>query len=224
MPQSAPDEPGTAAWTMFTQEFWDERYRGRDPVWSGRPNPHLVGQARALQPGRALDVGCGEGGDAIWLAEQGWTVTGVDVSPVGLSRAAAHAAEAGSAIAARIEWLQRDLFAEDLEPFDVYELVNSQYLHLPPHVRSRAVDRLAAAVAPGGSLLLVSHHPSDLQIPGLRPHLPELFCTASELAAELEPTEWEIVTEAAPKRTVDGPDGRPLTIRDTVLHARRWRT
>jgi SAM-dependent methyltransferase len=207
--------------TMFTQEFWDERYRGREPVWSGRPNSQLVAHAGTLTPGRALDVGCGEGADAIWLAERGWTVTAADVSPVGLTRAAAHAAEKGPAIAARIEWLQVDLFTEAFEPFGAYELVNSQYLHLPPHWRERAVDRLAAAVTPGGSLLLVSHHPSDLQIPGLRPNLPGLFYTASELGAELDLAEWEIVTEGAPERTIDGPDRRPVTIRDAVLHARR---
>jgi SAM-dependent methyltransferase len=207
--------------TMFTQEFWDERYRGRGPVWSGRPNPQLVARARTLAPGTALDVGCGEGADAIWLAERGWTVTGADVSPLALTRAAAHAAEAGPVTAARIEWRQVDLFSEDFEPFDAYELVNSQYLHLPPQLRDRALQRLAAAVSPGGNLLLVSHHPSDLEIPGLRPNLPGLFYTASELAAPLDRAEWEILTEAAPERTIDGPDAWPVTIRDAVLHARR---
>ncbi len=206
---------------LFTQEFWDERYRGREPLWSGRPNPQLVAQADPLRPGGALDVGCGEGGDAIWLSERGWTVTGVDVSPLGLARAAAHAAGAGAAIAARIEWRQVDLFAENFEPLGTYELVNSQYLHLPSPVRDRALQRLAAAVGPGGSLLLVSHHPSDLQIPGLRPNVPGLFYTASELAARLDPTKWEILAEAAPERTITGPDGRPVAIHDAVLHARR---
>ncbi len=206
---------------MFTQEFWDERYGGREPVWSGCPNPQLVAQASALAPGTALDVGCGEGADAIWLAERGWTVTGLDVSPVGLKRAAGHAVEAGQAIAARIEWLRADLFAEDVEPFGAYELVNSQYLHLPPEVRERGLGRLAAAVAPGGSLLMVSHHPSDLEIPGLRPNVPELFYTASELAVGLDRGRWEIVVAAAPERSVNGPNGHPVSVHDTVLHARR---
>jgi SAM-dependent methyltransferase len=217
----AADESETPDMRMFTQEFWDERYRGRDRLWSGRPNSQLVEQAGTLAPGRALDVGCGEGADAIWLAERGWTVTGVDVSPLGLTRAAANAAEADPAIAARIEWLQVDLFSEDFEPFGAYELVNSQYLHLPSQVRDRALGRLAAAVSPGGSLLLVSHHPSDLEIPGLRRNLPGLFYAASELAAQLDPAEWEIIAEAAPERTIDGPDARPVTIHDAVLHAHR---
>lgn len=206
---------------MFTQEFWDERYGGREQVWSGRPNPQLVAHASALTPGRALDLGCGEGADAIWLAERGWAVTGVDVSPVGLQRAASHAREAGQAIAERIDWQQADLFAEDPEPFGAYELVNSQYLHMPPEVRERALGRLAASVSPGGSLLVVSHHPADLEIPGLRPNVPELFYTASELAAQLDAEQWEVIVEAAPQRTVPGPSGDPVTIHDAVLHARR---
>lgn len=220
MPDS-PDAPQTPDMAMFTQEFWDRRYRGHERLWSGRPNAQLVAQAGTLTPGRALDVGSGEGADAIWLAALGWTVTGVDVSPVALTRAAVHAAEVGPEIAARMQWLQVDLFSETFEPFGAYELVNSQYLHLPPQWRERAVDRMASAVTGGGSLLLVSHHPSDLEIPGLRPNVPGLFYTASELGAQLDRSQWEIVVEAAPERSIHGPDGRPVTIRDAVLHARR---
>jgi SAM-dependent methyltransferase len=208
---------------MFTQAFWDDRYAGRTHVWSGRPNPHLVGQVKDLVPGRAIDVGCGEGGDAIWLARQGWEVTGADVSPVGLERAAGNADTAGPEIAQRITWRQLDLFTEEWTPLGEYQLVNSQYLHLPPDVRARSVQRLADAVVPGGDLLLAAHHPSDLEISGLRPNLPELFCTAEELAAFLDPEAWKIVTAAAPERTVNGPEGTPVTIHDTVMHARRRR-
>jgi SAM-dependent methyltransferase len=206
---------------MFTQEFWDERYAGRERVWSGRPNPQLVAQASELAPGTALDVGCGEGADAIWLAERGWTVTGVDVSAVGLRRAAERATQASAATATRIRWRQADLFAEHVEPFGAYDLVNSQYLHLPPEMRERSLQRLADSVAPGGRLLLVSHHPADLAIPGLRPNLPELFYPASELAALLDPVRWETVADAAPERRVKGPDGELVTVHDAVLHARR---
>jgi SAM-dependent methyltransferase len=206
---------------MFTQEFWDDRYGGHDHVWSGRPNVRLVDHATGLTPARALDVGCGEGGDAIWLATHGWTVTATDLSPVGLQRAAANATAAGPAIAARVSWRQADLFGDDWGAFDGYELVNSQYLHLPPEVRDLALQRLAAAVLPGGDLLVVAHHPSDLDIPGLRPNMPELFCTASELAAGLDPARWEILTQAAPERSTRAPDGRQVVIADAVLHARR---
>lgn len=206
---------------MFTQAFWDDRYSGHRHVWSGRPNLHLVAETADLTPGRAIDVGCGEGADAIWLAQQGWEVTGADVSPVGLERAAANADTAGPEIAQRITWRQVDLFATAWTPLGSHDLVSSQYLHLPPEVRGQSMQRLADAVAPGGHLLLAAHHPSDLEIPGLRPNLPELFCTPEELAALLHADAWEIVTAGAPERTVNGPEGTPVTIRDTVLHARR---
>jgi SAM-dependent methyltransferase len=206
---------------MFTQEFWDERYAGREHVWSGRPNPQLVAEVSALAPGTALDVGSGEGADAVWLAGRGWRVTGIDISAVGLSRAAEHAAQAGAEIAGRIEWRRVDLFAEPFEPLGTYDLVSSQYLHLPPEVRAPAFGRLAESVAPGGRLLVVSHHPLDLEIPGLRPNVPELFYPAGELAGLLDPARWDIVAEAARERTVDRPTGERVTVRDAVLHARR---
>ncbi len=208
---------------MFTQDFWDRRYGAHEHVWSGRPNPRLVEHVSALTPGRALDVGCGEGADAVWLAERGWTVTAVDISPVGLERAAGHAREAGSTISERITWQHSDLFAPDTKPFGAYELVTSQYLHMPPEVRERALGRLAGAVAPGGSLLVVAHHPLDLEIPGLRPNLPELFCTASELAAHLDRSRWEIVLEVAAQRTARPHGGDTVTIHDAVLLACRRR-
>jgi SAM-dependent methyltransferase len=206
---------------MFTQRYWDDRYAGHRHVWSGRPNPYLLTEVADLAPGRAIDVGCGEGADAIWLAGHGWEVTGADVSPVGLERAAGNAAAAGTEIAPRISWRQVDLFADEWASLGCYELVTSQYLHLPPEVRGESMRRLAEAVAPGGDLLVTAHHPSDLEIPGLRPNVPELFCTADELAAFLDPGIWEIVTAGAPERSVTGPEGAPVTIRDTVLHTRR---
>src|SRR4051794_25549620 len=80
---------------VFTQRCWDEKYAAQDRIWSGRPNQPLVDHAADLPPGLALDVGCGEGADVVWLAERGWRVTGADVSPVALERARAHAGEAG---------------------------------------------------------------------------------------------------------------------------------
>jgi len=206
---------------MFGVDFWDERYRSSGRVWSGNPNPQLVAEVPGRPPGLVLDVGCGEGADAIWLARQGWQVTGADVSPVGLERAAHNADTAGAEIAQRIAWRQVDLFADEWMPLGSYELVSSQYLHLPPDLRAQSMQRLADAVAPGGDVLVAAHHPSDLEIPGLRPHVPELFCTADELAAHLDDADWEIITAAAPQRSVNGPEGTPVTIRDAVLRARR---
>jgi len=86
--------------------YWDGRYRSRDALWSGRPNPNLVAEATGLPPGRALDVGCGEGADALWLAERGWQVIAVDISAVALARARAHAGEAPSGAGERVTWLR----------------------------------------------------------------------------------------------------------------------
>lgn len=206
---------------MFSQAYWDERYSRHDHLWSGRANPQLVALVAPLAPGRAIDVGCGEGGDAIWLARQGWTVTGVDISPVALAKAAAHAKSAGEEIASRITWGPADLYGTEMAPLGQYDLVNSQYLHMPPGARDRAVARLAAAVAPGGYLLLVSHHPSDLAIPGLRPNLPEMFYTADELVERLDASVWEVITADAPARRARDREGAEVIVHDTVLFARR---
>src|SRR5713226_3677091 len=96
---------------QFTQEFWDDRYRSASRLWSGRPNPQLVAQTAGLAPGDALDAGCGEGADAIWLARHGWTVTAVDVSAVALERAAANAGAEGAGD--RITWRRADLLSWD---------------------------------------------------------------------------------------------------------------
>jgi SAM-dependent methyltransferase len=203
---------------QFDQAFWDERYGSHAALWSGNPNAHLVAEADALAPGTALDVGAGEGADAIWLATRGWRVTAVDISAVALERAAGHAGHAGSAIAERIRWLHQDVLNWD-PPHDRYDLISAQYMQLPTEPRRALFDRLASAVAPGGTLLIVGHHPSDLEVmPRHQP--PDLLFTGDELAAELDATRWEIVTNTASERT-GSHDGRTLMLQDAVLRARR---
>jgi SAM-dependent methyltransferase len=205
---------------LFTQEFWDARYGATDQVWSGNPNPRLVEHVADLTPGTALDVGCGEGADAIWLAAQGWQVTAIDVSPVALERAANHAVAAGEQIAARITWQQADILVWEPPPRQ-FDLVSAQFMQLPLPARDAVYRRLAAAVRPGGALLIVGHHPLDLHAPTGRPHLPELFFTADELAALLDPATWQILVAAAPARQATNPEGQPVTVHDAVLLARR---
>lgn len=214
----AQDMPDVAE--MFTEGFWNERYGTRDSLWSGKPNANLVSQVSGLTPGDALDVGSGEGADSIWLAQQGWRVAGVDISTVALGRAAGHAAQAGPEIAGRITWDQVDILS--WEPgADRYDLVSVQYLHPPSAQRDPLVRRLAASLRPGGSLLIVGHHPSDLQTTIPRPALPDLFFTGDDIAALLDPADWDIVTNAAPGREATDPEGRVVTIHDTVIRARR---
>jgi SAM-dependent methyltransferase len=205
---------------LFTQEFWDARYSSSDQIWSGSPNQGFVEHVSDLEPGTALDVGCGEGADAIWLASRGWRVTAVDVSPVALERAAARASEAGLEIAGRISWQQADLLSWDPAPAR-FDLVSAQFVHLPHAERDALNRRLAAAVRPGGTLLIVGHHPSDLETTIGRWNLPGLLFTSEEVAATLDPDDWEIVAVAAPERQETDPEGRQVTIRDAVLRARR---
>ena len=205
---------------VWDEAFWDERYLSSSALWSRNPNPQLLAEAADLAPGTALDVGCGEGADAIWLAEHGWRVTAADLSSVALKRGAAHALEVGADVAQRITWLHTDL-TDWVPPAATYDLVSAQFMHPPADQRELLHRRLAEAVAPGGTLLVVGHHPSDLQTTIRRPRGSELLFTASEVAAGLTPGQWVIlVNDARPRTTLD-PDGRPTTIQDAVLRAER---
>ncbi len=199
---------------------WDERYRSAAALWSGRPNPHLVSGSADLVPGSALDAGCGEGADAIWLAGRGWQVTAVDLSSVALERGGARAAELGPDLASRITWVHADL-TEWAPPVSSFDLVSVQFMHLPKDQRQVVHRRLAAAVAPGGTLLVVGHHPSDLQTSATRPKRPENYFTASDVASGLPAGQWVVLVDEARPRTVHDADGRPVTVHDTVLRAQR---
>jgi SAM-dependent methyltransferase len=205
---------------MWTQGFWDERYGSAATIWSGNPNLHLVAQVADLRPGTALDVGSGEGADAIWLAEQGWQVTGMDVSMVALERAAQLAAAAGQDVADRITWQHADILTWDPAPRQ-FDLVSAQFMHLPRSAREAVYRRLAAAVRPEGSLLIVGHHPSDLETTTRGHKVADLFFTAEQVAAGLDPGDWQVVVAASPERQTLDSDGRPLTISDAVMHAIR---
>src|SRR5262245_23873384 len=109
-------EHNHGAGPVFDAAFWDERYRSASRVWSGQPNPQLVAETSGRPPGRALDVGCGEGADAIWLASKGWDVLAVDISGVAIARGEQHARDTDPAAAERIEWQQADLLAQPPEP------------------------------------------------------------------------------------------------------------
>lgn len=172
------------------QAYWDDRYSTSDRIWSGRANPQLVAEAEHLEAGRALDVGSGEGGDAVWLASRGWTVTAIDLSEVALSRAEAAAAdtlEAGDA--ARITWEHHDVLTWT-PPEAAFDLVSAQYAHFPSADMAPLTTRLAAAVAPGGTLLVVGHEKTGHHSIG-----PDFFFTAGDLGALLDPALWSITAE-----------------------------
>ncbi|HEV2451074.1 MAG TPA: methyltransferase domain-containing protein [Streptosporangiaceae bacterium] len=202
-----------------TAEFWDERYRSAQRVWSGNPNPQLVAEVTGLPPGRALDAGCGEGADAIWLAVRGWTVVATDISGVALERAAQHALDTDPDAAGRIEWRQVDLLSRPPEPGG-FDLVSVQFLQLPPDQRTRLFTALAAAVRDGGMLLVAGHHPSDLATGVPRPPMPELFYTPDEIAGLLDGS-WTVRACAARPRPASTPEGAGVTVHDSVLVAIR---
>ncbi len=205
---------------VYDEAFWEAMYRSRSAAWSGRPNPQLVTEAAELTPGVALDVGCGEGADAVWLAERGWQVTAIDISPTALQRAQAHAAQAGPTVAGRITWLHADLMAEP-QSLGSFALVSAHFMQLPAAQRERLHRRLAAAVSPGGTLLVVGHHPSDVHAGVGRPHRPDLMFTAEQVAAVMQPDLWDILVNESRARRVTDEQGVGRTVQDAILKARR---
>jgi len=229
--------------------YWEQWYGGAERMWSGRPNPTLVRRVEELAPGDALDLGCGEGADAIWLAGRGWRVTAADVSRTALERAARHAAEAGVPDG-RIDWQWHDL-AESF-PAGSYDLVSAQFLHAPLEFpRERVLRRAAEAVRPGGSLLVVGHADTPREDDGHREHHQasrqphdehehghgherrhghdehrrnELrMSAAAEVMAGLElgEGEWETVLAEEVAYEGRGRDGEPATRVDSVVQVRR---
>lgn len=210
--------------------LWDERYRSKPQIWSGKPNPQLVRETGGLPPGKALELGCGEGADAIWLAEHGWTVTAVDVSAVALERAKGHERAAlaresvhqgGEVIAGRIRWQQADL--ERWQPEDAYDLVTSQFLHSQDLAWQLPLRAAAAAVKPGGTLLVVGHHPDRLPPWGGAHTTPGMFYSGEQLVQELglDGPEWHLELSTSRERPVTGPDGQDFVTADIVVRASR---
>lgn len=200
----------------FEPAAWEERYSGHR-VWSGRVNTALATEAAGLEPGRALDIGCGEGGDTVWLAEHGWQVTGLDFAAAGLRRTTEHAEEAG--VADRVETRQADVrsWTADGEQWD---LVTAHFMQLPDGAVVDLTRRLADAVAPDGTLLIVGHHPDMAAALG-HGRVPHLF-TPESLLPSLEADAWEVeVCEARSRQQAHPHTGEPMTAVDAMLRARR---
>lgn len=194
-------------------EFWDERYREQEQLWSGRPNGVLVTEVAELAPGQALDVGCGEGADALWLAEKGWRVTAVDVSQVALERAAAQAAGNPA-----VSWVRADLTASTA-PSGGFDLVSVQYFPLPHQAGDAALRRLLAAVAPGGTVLVVGHDLSEMDAEHDHDFDPADYYQPHEIA-DLLGDEWSVLVNETRPRTAPAPPGTGH-VQDTVLRAQR---
>lgn len=193
-------------------EDWNRRYREKDLLWSAEPNRFLVGEVADLAPGRALDLGAGEGRNAIWLAERGWRVTAVDFSEVALEKARRIAAEREVAI----ETAFADLTEYRPEPA-AYDLVLLLYLHMPPSEMAGVVDRAARAVAPGGTFLLIGHDRTNLENGHGGPRDPELLYVADEIAGLLPGLE---IAEAGTRRRPVETEQGTVTAIDCLVRAR----
>ena len=206
---SEPSEDARAA--------WEEHYRAKPQVWSGRVNASLAEIAGQLPAGRALDLGCGEGADAIWLAEQGWTVVAVDISSTALERVRAQAAARG--VADRVDTRQHDL--EHGLADGGFDLVSAQFLHSTAAMDRAAILRAAAAaVVPGGSLLIVDHAAAPPWATKMAHH--DFPDTETVLAGlDLDPARWQRVRVGAVERAARGPDGEDVTLLDNVMWLRR---
>ncbi|SKA85536.1 Methyltransferase domain-containing protein [Agreia bicolorata] len=198
--------------------FWEARYRESGKAWSGRANAALVREAGGLAPGRALDLGSGEGGDALWLASRGWDVTAVDISPTALERGRAAADSAG--FGDRVSWVEADLAT--WVPDNEFDLVSAHFLHSPVELPREAILRRAAsAVAPSGVLLIVGHgaFPPWSTHRHEGPPLPEPDEVLARL--ELPMSEWTVLTSAMVDRDAVSPAGETVVMTDAVLTLRR---
>ncbi len=217
----ADDDLRAAARPSANEADWDRRYAG-DQIWSGNPNGSLVHEIGNLAAGRALDVGAGEGGDAVWLAEQGWTVTATDISERALRRVEAEARRRGLAIECR----RAD--ANSADPFgsEVFDLVTAHYASIPRTPDRRTVGNLLDAVAPGGILLVVSHDLEPMRAPidtstQSRAFDPDAYLRVEDIAAVLaRSSDWAIdVDERRPRPPGAASAGHHVD--DIVLRARR---
>lgn len=214
--------PSTAAhdesWpNVAPSSYWDERYSGADHVWSSKPNATLVDIAAPLSPGRSLDLGCGEGGDVVWLAAQGWSAAGVDIS----SNAVARATATAKARDADATFTAADLGS--WEPGETYDLVTASFFHSPVELpRATVLHRAMTWVAPGGRLVLVTHAAAP---PWAEPeHVAHhTFLTAQQELDELapDPATWTVEVCEHSNRRAEGPGGRTGDLEDGVVVLRR---
>ena len=201
------------------QQFWEGQYQKGAKPWTGRPNAILKQFAEALSPSTALDLGCSEGNSAVWLAQQGWQVTGVDISVTALERAAEHAQEAG--VSERTHFEPHDL--SQTFPDGQFDLVYALYLQSPVYLpRAQVLRRAAAAVAPGSLLLIVDHGSvapwtwdQNLTFPTPQEALDNL---------SLDLDGWHTDFLANPERELTGPGGQTALIKDIIIALRKERT
>lgn len=197
----------------FAREDWNRRYAGKELVWTAEPNRRFAAEVGDLAPGRALDLACGEGRNAVWLAERGWTVTAVDFSDVALEKARRLAA----ARDVDVDWVLADVLEYEPEP-RAFDLVVVLYLQLPRDELVRAISRAVEAVAPGGTLFVLAHDSANLTEGYGGPKDAAVLYTAEDVVPEL----GDLLVERAERveRIVALEGGEAVAI-DALVRARR---
>jgi SAM-dependent methyltransferase len=195
---------------------WDERYAGAEFQWTTRPNQFVAAELADLLPGRALDLAAGEGRNTVWLAERGWRVTAVDFSRVGLEKGRALSAARGIEDA-RVTWIVTDL--RDYQPaHGTFDLVLIAYFQVIQDLRASVLARAAAALTPGGTLLVIGHDLTNLAEGVGGPQDPDVLYTPEAVSAEL--AGLRVVRAERVYRSVEWDDG-PATAIDTLVRAVR---
>lgn len=203
--------------TPVVKQHWEDRYAARGQIWSGRVNAHLEEVAASLTPGRALDLGCGEGADSLWLADRGWQVLGVDISDTALSRAASEAEARG--LTERVRFMQTDLSVRF--PEGAFDLVSAQFLQSVVHLdRERIFTAAAAAVVSGGMLIVVDHAAAPPWAQRLHDHV---FPTREDVitSVDLDGRHWDRILVGTVERPAVGPDGQAGILLDNLVVLRR---
>ena len=192
---------------------WDQKYATTELVWGAGPNRFLVPEVADLHPGKALDLGCGEGRNAIWLAERGWQVTGVDFSEIGLEKARRLASERG----VEVNWLRADLL--EYEPaHSAFDLVIVFYIQLPAAELSAVIKKAVAALAPGGTLLVVGHDLLNLSKGVGGPQDPGVLFTPADIERHLAGLHIERA-ERVLRPVIE--EGREVNAIDALVRARK---
>lgn len=191
----------------YDRDFWERRWRQvlrehADDLASRPPNAHLIAETRDLPPGLALDAGCGHGSEAIWLAASGWRVTAVDFSVTALDHGRSAAETVGADVAERIEWIEGDLGIWTPTPRR-FDLVSCLYVHVAGSV-AEMVRRLGTGVAPGGTMFLVGHRPTDPETGAPTPAAGQVQVSVDEVVQALDPSEWHIVVAEERPRAAAG--------------------